>query len=482
MSKLFKYTILITVLSVAFTACKKQWDKRDTVTDPQLNVSLMEQIQAHTDLSVFAGYLTKTGYDKLLNSTKTFTVWAPNNQAMQAVDQSLLTDTAKLRQFVANHITTQIYLTNAPQPSLRIHTLIGKNVTFTASKVEDANIVKANQYVRNGVLHIIDKGLIPKQSIWEFINGLTSIGLKQKAYLQSQNYTVVDTSQATITGVDPVTGKPVLKPGTGVISKNHYFDNVADLSNEDKLYTYIVLTDNAYDTERSKVTKYFATSTADSTYNLSSFNVLKDLTFNNALTTAQLTDTVLSVNNVKVPVNKSNIVQTYNASNGIVYVMNNVPFRVQDKITPIYIQGENPSYFSRTDKAGDIFYRIKKDNKGVTFNDIYIFGGGANGTLPAQFYAAYLPKNLYSCQYKVYWRAINDVQTTAISQQLAFNTVTAATFPYTNVNPLVYDDVLLGNYTLSKFGTIPMYLIGANATASGTNSLILDYIKLVPVL
>lgn len=483
-NKINKYLILFAAAMLTLAACKKTWSQRDSVTDPQLNMNLLQQLQANTSLSTFAALVVKTGYDKVLASSKTYTVWAPTNTAMQAVDPAIIADTAKLKQFVGNHIVNQTYLTSAPQPSLRIRTLNGKNITFTATQVEDANITTANIYVNNGIMHIIDKALIPKYNIWEYINNLSTVGLVQKAYLQSQNYTIIDTTKATVVSVDPVTGKPILKPGTGVVNKNYYFDGVVDLSNEDKQYTYIVLTDAALSGEMAKISKYLTTSTTDSTTNLSKFYVLKDLAFNTVYTTANLTDTIVSTLGVKAPFNKANIVSTYNASNGIVYVMSAVPFRVQDKIAPIVIQGENPSFFARTDRAANIFYRTKKDANGVNFNDLLITGTGGS-TLTALFYAGYKVPNVYSCKFNVSWRAVNDLTTTAWTQQLAINSSTAATFPYTSVTYLNYAEVALGTYTTTKFGPLTLYAIGANAAPAavgGSGTVTIDYIKLVPVL
>jgi hypothetical protein len=270
--------------------------------------------------------------------------------------------------------------------------------------------------------------------------------------------------------------------------------NVLDVSNEDQQYTYIIMADAAYDNERNKVLRFFnttgnyGTSGLDSTTYLSSFNVVKDLAFNKLITPAQVAqfqpiDTLLSVNNVKVPFNKSAILQTYNASNGIVYVMSSVNFRLQDKITPIIIQAETPSGFSRTDRNSNIQYRTRKDPSNVVFNDILIASSGA-GTLPAQFYAQYAARNLYSAQYKVYWRALNDTGVT-FSQQLSFNSSIAATFPYIAVDPLNnYKELLLSNtnYVVSKYGTQNMYMLGNNNTTAGMNSITFDYVKLVPVL
>lgn len=481
-NRTFKYYIAIVLAVGILSACKKTWNQRDMIANAQLKVNLFQQIQGNANLSQFAALLAKTGYDKVISSSKRFTVWAPVNSAMQAVDPAILADTARAKQFVANHIANLSYLTTEPQPSMRIRTLSGKNVTFTATQVEDANITQADTYVNNGVLQIIDKALTPKLNIWEYINS-QAFGGNQKAYLQSQNYTIIDTSKATVVSIDPVTGKPILKPGTGEVSRNYYFDNVADISNEDQQYTYIILTDGGLSTEANKISKYFATSTADSTASITNFYVLKDLAINGVYTAANLPDTLLSVNNVKVPISKAAITQTYNASNGIVYVMSSVNFRVQDKIAPIIIEGETPSLFARTDKDANIFYRTKKDLNGKIFNDLLI-AGTASSTLNASFYAGYNVPNVYSCKFTVSWRVINDLATTGWTQQLSFNTPTAATFPFISVGSLNYNEVALGTYVKSTFGLLPIYTVGGNvtSTAVGNGSISIDYIKLTPIL
>jgi hypothetical protein len=176
--------------------------------------------------------------------------------------------------------------------------------------------------VSNGVLNVIDKPLTPKLNIAQFVKSLTTVGLLQQAYLNRQDSSFVDTSKATVSGFDPKTGKPILVPNTGVTYSNKYYNRVANLANEDSLYTYIVLTDAAYTAERNKVSKYFATSSVDTTMNiLAGFNVLKDVAIRGIVLPANLPSSLLSVNGVPVPIDKTAIVQTYNASNGIVYVM-----------------------------------------------------------------------------------------------------------------------------------------------------------------
>jgi uncharacterized surface protein with fasciclin (FAS1) repeats len=104
-----KYLFIALLTLLAFAACKKQWEQRDKIVDQQLNVNLMQQIQANSNLSVFAGYLTKIGFDKVLSASKTYTVWAPTNAALQSMDPAVVADTAKLHLFVANHIANQVF-------------------------------------------------------------------------------------------------------------------------------------------------------------------------------------------------------------------------------------------------------------------------------------------------------------------------------------------------------------------------------------
>ncbi|WP_342646194.1 fasciclin domain-containing protein [Mucilaginibacter sp. CSA2-8R] len=507
--------LVLLLFTVALSACKKQWDDRTAIADQQLDKNLMQQIQQNSNLSTFAGYLTKIGYDKILAASKTYTVWAPDNQALQGIDAATVADTAKLRLFVANHIANQTYLTSSINTSARIRTLNGKNVTFTPTTVEDASITAANQYVANGVLHVINKPLTPKLTIWDFVKSLTTVGTLQKAYLQRQDTTFVDTSKATVSSIDPATGRPILVAGTGVVSQNKYFNRVANLAHEDSLYTYIVLTDDAYNAERNKVSRFFATVTnsTDTTMNiLSAFNVLKDVAVRGVVQPADLPAFLTSVNGVRVPINKSAIVQTYQASNGIVYVMNSVNFALADKIPTITIQGEKPSFFQRTDTRGNIAFRTKVDNVGVPFSDLLV--SGAN--LPASYFVAYKLSNLNTCQYRVVWRAINDIAYSdprpTVQQRLAFGPITpivsagtvslpfTVTFPYTTTSsatlPVNYSEVTLtgatgsntninstgGTLTVAKYGSVNMYLQGANVSTTNLNALTLDYVKLIPIL
>lgn len=497
-----------------FAACKKQWDTRNKITDQQLNVNLMQQIQANSNLSTFASYLTKIGYDKLLTGGKSYTVWAPTNAALQNIDPAIVADTAQLRLFVANHIANQSYFTTNIQTSIRIPTLNGKNVTFTTTTVEDANVTTANIYVKNGVLDIIDKPLTPKLNISEYIRSLTAFGLAQKNYIAGEDTSFIDTTKATVDHIDPLTGKPVLVAGTGNVTINKYFNKVASLDAEDSTYTYFVLTDDAYNAEINKEKQYFATVTnsVDTTTRLTAFNVLKDVAVRGKLSVSNLTSGLVSIKGVPVTIDPSAIVNTYDASNGIVYVVNSIGFNIHDKIPVITLQGVQPSFYARTDQTSKTsFHPYNLPNNDTLYRQIFISGS----SLPAVFFAAYKLSNLNTCHYKVVYRAYNDTTYTRIkapgniSQKITFGLITATTtvnglitpvtsvnFPYANIVPFNANQVTATGATASgtnaiinadggtlnvlKRQSINMYVMGANNTTTNGNDILLDYIQLIP--
>lgn len=487
-------TIMLFSLSI-FSACKDSWKDRDLVSNEGQTQSLMEKIDSQSDLSTFSSYVKKTGYDQVINSSKNYTVWAPNNAALQSLDAGIVSDTAKLKIFVGNHIANLAYATTVPADTVqRILMLNGKYVPFTKNTFDDANITTSNQYAKNGILHTISGAVPVRQNIWEYVSSAT-IGLDQKAYLMSLNKTGQDTSLATVTGYDPVTGKPILKPGTGIVTTNRFLSSVKNVNNEQNQYTFFLLVDGSFNAEKAKLTKYYNSTSLfvdSTTANLTSWNVVKDLAVSRSYAPSELPGQLISVNNVKIPINKNSIVASYRASNGWVYVMSSMDFAVTDKISPIVLEGETPTSFSNSGYSGFTFYPVRSDNNGVSYRSIEVYR-----SLISAFTVFYRLRNVPSATYKVYWRAVagtaGDPQTTTFNQKLTFTSsgiltdlgykpvgLASATDPVANT--AAHADLYIGDCIVTKYGNVSMSLISAASTPVGTNTLMLDYVKLVPVI
>lgn len=449
--------ILRTLLLMFFgglllSGCKK-WDEHNALTDANAGKDLFQRIRENAELSKFAELLVKSGYDKTIASSQTYTVFAPTNAALATLDPTVVADDAKLRLFVANHITNQLQPANVSS-QLRLQMLNGKFNNLQNAKFDEASITTANQYAKNGLLHIIDKMVPALSSAWGFLQSNPLMPSKQKAFLLSQ----IDST-----------------------GSSAFLRNVHDLRDEKKQYTFFVLTDTSWDSEVNNYKQYFVTGAADSTTNLASNAVVNDFAVEGVYQPATIPDTILSAFNTKIGIDKNAIVQTIKVSNGIVYLMRKLPVFPRHKFRQYVIQGENYD-FSRVDRRNVTYFREKFNPVTMLdFRDVLVFNHDV-----AQFYLGYRLRNVPSMKFKAYWVAVHDNINNSVAtfrQLLGIGTSTATTLPYIVVQPNNYSEVYLGEFTLSAFRPfLDIHLTADNSTNDDANKVTVDYIRLEPVL
>jgi len=473
--KRFKVLLMLTMVA-GLWACTKKWDDHTAITDEAINNNVYEAIAKNSNLKTFTSYLVKTGFDKVISTSKVYTVWAPTDAALTSLDASIVNDDVKLKAFVANHIALLSYpnVTTAK----RIQLLNSKYVVFGANKFDSANIVTANQYAANGLYHTIDKFIAPVDNCWEFIQKTTLANLNKTALL-NLNYIAFDSTKATQIGVNPNTGAPIWDSTNGKVTRNRFLDLAENIADESKEYTVFLLNDAAFTTEHDKLKPWFVTTTTDSTNNLAAYHLVKDLAIPGLYTASQLPDTLVSKFGVKVPINKSAIVASIRTSNGIVHIMSGMNFTLANKFPPIIIQGERPNGFA-ADRSTFIFYRVRTNpTTGATFNDIIMQNYGF-----ANYWVNYRVNNMPSMRYNAFWVAVNDVQSTPLWQQrLSIDSSNnATTFPYVTVAFNNYNEISLGQFRINNYRNLNLFVVGpaTSSTTGGANSISLDYIKLVP--
>jgi hypothetical protein len=517
--------------AVILTSCKK-WDD-SKVNNPDLTQSLTAAIAADPTLTKFSDYMSKTGVDVLLQSSKTFTVWAPNNDALQSLDPAIVSDTAKLRNFLLNHISYETYFKRDVQTSLRVPMLNGKFNNFYGNKFEDANVVAADKFVSNGVLHVIDKAILVLPNMWDFINS-TASQYVQNSFVAALNFTAFDPSLATIDSISSSTGRPVYHPGTGFVVRNSFNDRVFDLRREDKQYTYFVISNAGFTLKADSLKPYYKATSATTTDSLDKWNLAKDLVVDTLYpTAASLPSTITSKFGIVIPINKASIVDTKKVSNGIVYVLSTSDIVTASRFKEIRVEGENPSGFQSDKTSNTNFLRVRMDRPDTTktYSDLMVSGHGIT-----DYYSFYRLNEMPSMKYNVYGRAINDFQTQVVYESLApyyftapstytqiaaqpvfapttprtpqqlwypvpgvrgvaplptFYTFTAPSFAAVSVSSpaAAYNEIFLGSFTSSLYGTLDIRLMsGPTATApalptfgnTGNGPIVLDYFRLVP--
>lgn len=511
-----KYILMMGTAVALLTGSCKKWDDHTAVSSAALNETLLEQINKNPDLSVLAGYIMKAGLDSLLTASKNLTVFAPDNSAMNNLPAAIASDPAQLKAFLLNHISPKAYYTRDESIQLRVPMLNGKRIAFYNGHWGSAALTQSNIAVKNGVLHVVDKALPPLPNIWEFIEAGKD-DYAQNNYIASLKYIAQDPALATLDSINPQTGEPVYKPNTGIVEINTYRTKVYDIASEDSLYTYILLTDAAFNAEKAAMRPYFNAGSADTTDRNAAWSVVKDLTVKGVYTTSQLPAVLLSKFGVHIPLSASAILQTQQVSNGIVYIVNAAPAPLSEKIPAVYVQGENPIGFSTTDPKtlAKVFYRQRMNPEtGLSFNDIY-----ANlGSSGANFYINYFSNDLYTVKYKVYWVALSDHVISgqgddAYGSDSTLNQLVqirpgadADAILFDSDTPLLpntYTEVYIGDYTNTDYNWLLSYPPGtpdgknymynaatkyirlqapAKAGSGKPYNITLDYLKFVPVL
>jgi len=468
--------IALTAL-LTFGGCKKDWDGHNAITDEQLSMNLFEKIQANSKLTKFTELLVKSGYDKVLASSKNFTVFAPTNDALAGLDPAIVSDTAKLNPFIANHIANQSYYASKISDTLRIEMLNYKFHNLLANKIETAAILEADQLSKNGVVQVIDKMLAVLPNCWDAMYAGAGFPVKQAEYLKKLNYTGFDPNTAELIGIDPLTGDPIYKPGTGNVPRNMYWDRVYDLRTESAQYTYFAIDDAGFDGEATKFATYYKNPDPLIVDSVTRFAVLKDYAFTGKYEQAMLPDTMVSKSGVKVGIDKSKITRTISCSNGIIYVMSAMNIAPATKFISRVIQAENYSSSSH-DRRGNTFFRDRLNTvTGLNYRDVLVSGHGV-----AKFSLRYPVAELPTMKYRAYWVAVNDFQTATFSQKLSIDSINNATIPYVVVPVTTFTEVFIGEFTLTSYmATRDIFLTAANSTTAAANPLVCDYIRIEPV-
>ncbi|MBF4470716.1 fasciclin domain-containing protein [Flavobacterium sp. HJJ] len=475
--------LLVSLLTVALVSCSNPWDDRESNGDSNLDVTLNEAITSTAEVSQFGKLLTQTGYDKVLAASKTYTVFAPTNEALAKVDAAILNDAESLKKFVANHIALTSFSSVRKNTEDKILMLDDKYLIFKGSTaIGDAAIVTADHYAANGVFHIINKALTPKLNIWEYINANkgTSAMSAYLVYLKEFSIYKEDADAKA-------------KAATGFLAdslSNSYLRNVYNLNNEKNSYTLFLMEDAGYNAEVTKMKPYLTKTSndpkKDSTAIYSSYFTTRDLAFPKAYKKSELPKTLTSRFGVQFDVDQTQIVgEPIQLSNGIIYIMKKVDVKLSDRLVPTVIQGEAYTGYGNGSRSSFSSRELIDPTTGLPYNDIMAPAPGA-----AQFYMTYAAKDMFSTTYKVYWRAINDQLTVPISQRLQVGGKLQITgivisvlnplkdFGYKDVLVKDYNPFLLGSFDITQSGNIDLITLWAGTVAK--NPLTIDYLKFVP--
>lgn len=330
---------LLTFLTVLVASCTDDWSKHYSAEQAsKSNLNLYQYIQAQTELSTFTKMLKIAGYDTILNTSQTFTVWAPTDQSLMNVN---LLDTAQIIKIVENHITRFSYSTSAII-SKKMLMLDNKLIVF--AKGADGytfgglKIVQSDVATKNGIIHVLSDYSPYRQNIWEFLNyaeGIDSV----RNYINSLSITTIDTAASY---KDGFIVKTVYK------TTNIVLTYLAAINKEDSIYTVIWPNNTAWVEAYNRILPYYNTLNKDggvaAQTAYTKLTIIQDLFFRGVKSLPIASDSLYSTNGngFADPNRLFAGTQVTEMSNGLSYVTDKLKYNATESwCKPIKVEAEN---------------------------------------------------------------------------------------------------------------------------------------------
>jgi uncharacterized surface protein with fasciclin (FAS1) repeats len=141
-----------------------------STTFSAMAADLVETASTSGGIKTFVAALKTTGFDDSLKTGGPYTVFAPADSAFDKLPpetrKDLLNDKKKLEQVLAYHVIPGTVRVAEVKPG-KVQTIQGSSLTLTSDNgkvtVDEANVTESDVAADNGVIHVIDTVVLPKQ-------------------------------------------------------------------------------------------------------------------------------------------------------------------------------------------------------------------------------------------------------------------------------------------------------------------------------
>jgi len=240
------HIILIFFLIVAgiiISCSKKEWDEYYNDYDEQVDMNIWDAVKEEPRYASFVEYMEEYELDSLFESGLSFTLFIPDNEAMEVIS-----DTAgSIDKILSNHISRTVFLTRNLELSRKLETLSGKfaivSRTIDGFAFEGQTIEYSSPLYQNGKMYEISEIAYPKPNLYEFTRLFSSV---ISDYIDLNDSAYLDKSLSDPVGFDDQ-GNTIYDSVVSVI--NLFERDFFPVSQEfrDKSATFILFTQGQYD-------------------------------------------------------------------------------------------------------------------------------------------------------------------------------------------------------------------------------------------
>lgn len=195
-----KIGILLTVIIFTAMGCKNTtWDDHYTKLPETINMNVWDAIQARSDLSKFVDLMVKYKYDSLFTSNDSYTLFIPDNSAIDKLMQSEDIGATILNYHISRHVIQLVGI----QGKRKLQTLEDKYSTFESvggnSTYDDVPLTFESPLYLNGKFFVMGEVAVPKFNLYEYF---AKNNTYLKAYIDSKDSIVLDREKSRAIGYD----------------------------------------------------------------------------------------------------------------------------------------------------------------------------------------------------------------------------------------------------------------------------------------
>lgn len=347
------------------TGCNDSWN--DHYTDnsgTDGKASVLEEIKNDPELSTFAKMIEVAGYENLLGSSQTFTIWAPVNDALTDVD---MTDKAAVQRTLANHIA-RFNISTATPPDEGVKMLNGKLMYFSdgALSFGGINILKADIHASNGLVHKLSTSIPYAYNFREYIDihdNTTSFA----SFLARFDEMLLPSQ---IPGTENVTASDSVEVSYNRLLQYPVY-GLGNIASEDSVFSMVIPTDRAWAKAYEEIKPYFVTYNSDKAVadsiqdQQTSLAIVSDLIFRTGLSNPEELDSIVSTSGSVISNPKAFFagMERISASNGRLFLASALNYDMTETFNKqIEIEAEEQT--GRTPAAGTTVYtrNVSTDN------------------------------------------------------------------------------------------------------------------------
>jgi uncharacterized surface protein with fasciclin (FAS1) repeats len=439
---------------------------------------LLTLISENQNYSRFYNALIDYGFEDLLSKNQYFTVFVPPNSAFDGLPEYSTSEWVKIIGF---HIV-YANLFSKDFSNRNMLTFNGKYLKMRQIGENDfkifestVNLSNVDNYCQNGVIHEIDKLLIPKPNLYEYIMELDSSYSILQNFLISMDSRYIDYEKSERIGVNN-NGDPIYD--TVWKTENYFLDNIAGLNDEDEAYTGFIPSNADVNTALNSIASYFGNISEmdQETYNQLLFIAFSGSFTRGAYTHENLPDTIVSVTGKTL----SKSLLSFNEinlemSNGIIHILDRMVIPKSFFLTPIVIECDQ----KENRRISNTIYSIEQLSDSRATNGSYVCYG-------CKFVGDYIEFTVSMVFKTTYWFTWTGPKQGPSHYQLFVKDDITGEFinvgePVNNWTKIAWQPVVAGTYTFSEFGTKTIrFIIVDELPVIGFNAIYVDYIKLTP--